>query len=53
MKQRFLDDLQTVVAAEGPRFCNQSAAPQTGPGGLVESRPELDMELVMATRGCS
>ena len=24
-----------------------------GPGGLVESRPELHTELVMATRGCS
>ena len=24
-----------------------------GPGGLVESRPELRTELVMATRGCS
>ena len=24
-----------------------------GPGGLVESRPKLHGELVMATRGCS
>ena len=34
----------------GPEPCT---CPASGPGGLLESRPELHTDLVMTTRGCS
>ena len=42
--------MRRLVEASRVRILRLSVA---GPGGLVESRPELHMELVMTTRGCS
>ena len=42
--------MRRLVEASRVRILRLSVA---GPGGLVESRPELHTELVMTTRGCS